>query len=68
MKRKLSAPCPTDEGFRTIAVWENEQAWEPFQAQRLAALGGPARPEPTFRGLRAAHVVVGTVIAEKEAL
>ena len=25
-KRKLSAPCPTDEGFRTIEVWESEQA------------------------------------------
>ena len=37
-------------------------------ASLLAALGGPARPEPTFRGLRAAHVVVGTAIAEKEAL
>jgi hypothetical protein len=61
-----------DEGFRTIEVWESEQAWEHFQAERLApaiaALGGPARPEPTFRGLHPAHVVVGTAIAEREAL
>jgi hypothetical protein len=68
----LHVAGPTDEGFRTIAVWESEQAWEHFQAKRLApaiaALGGPARPEPTFRGLRAAHVVVGTAIAEREAL
>jgi hypothetical protein len=61
----------TDEGFRIIEAWESEQAWEHFQVKRLApaiaALGGPARPEPTFRGLRAAHVVVGTAITEKEA-
>jgi hypothetical protein len=54
---------PTDEGFRIIDIWENEQAWENFRAQRLApaiaALGGPSRPEPTFRGLHPAHVVVG---------
>ena len=68
----LHVAGPTDVGFRTIEVWESEQAWEHFQAKRLApaiaALGGPARPEPTFRGLCAAHVVVGTAIAEKEAL
>jgi hypothetical protein len=56
----------------TIEIWESEHAWEHFQAKRLApaiaALGGPARPEPTFRGLRAAHVVVGTAVPEKEAL
>jgi hypothetical protein len=67
----LHVAGPTDEGFRIIDVWESEQAWEHFQAERLApaiaALGGPARPEPTFRGLSAAHVVVGTAIAEKEA-
>jgi hypothetical protein len=54
---------PTEDGFRTIDLWESEQAWQRFQAERLApaiaALGGPARPEPTFRGLRPAHTVVG---------
>ena len=63
---------PTDEGVRTIAIWESERAWEHFQAERLApaiaTLGRPARPELSFGGLRAAHVVVGTAIAEKEAL
>jgi len=52
---------PTDEGVRIIDVWESEEAWERFQAERLApaiaALGGPARPEPTFRDLHPEHVV-----------
>lgn len=59
----LHVAGPTEEGFRTIDLWESEQAWQRFQAERLApaiaALGGPARPEPTFRGLRPAHTVVG---------
>jgi hypothetical protein len=54
---------PTEEGFRTIDLWESEQAWQRFQAERLApaiaALGGPARPEPTFRALSPAHTIVG---------
>lgn len=56
---------PTDEGFRIIAIWESEAAWQAFRAERLqtaiAALGGPARPEPTFRDLHAAHVVLGSI-------
>jgi hypothetical protein len=59
----LHVAGPTDEGFRIIAVWESEEAWQRFRGERLlpavAALGGPSRPEPTFRDLRAAHVVVG---------
>ena len=59
----LHVAGPTDEGFRIIDVWESEEAWQRFQAERLApaiaALGGPARPEPTFRDLHPAHVVVG---------
>lgn len=58
---------PTDEGFRIIAVWNSEQAWQLFHAERLqpavAALGGPARPEPTFRALHAAHLVLGSIHA-----
>jgi hypothetical protein len=56
---------PTDEGFRIIAVWDSEDAWQRFGAERLqpaiAALGGPARPEPTFRDLRTLHVVIGSI-------
>lgn len=55
---------PTDEGFRIIDVWDSEQAFERFKAERLqpalAALGGPSRPEPTFRDLHAAHLVLGS--------
>jgi len=59
----LHAAGPTDEGFRIIEIWDDEHAWQRFQAERLApaiaALGGPSRPEATFRELHAAHVVVG---------
>jgi hypothetical protein len=59
----LHVAGPTDEGFRIIDIWEKEEAWQDFRAQRLApaiaALGGPARPEPTFRDLHSAHVVIG---------
>jgi hypothetical protein len=58
---------PTDEGFRIIAAWNSEQAWKHFQTERLqpaiATLGGPARPEPTFRDLHATHLVLGSIDA-----
>lgn len=58
----LHVAGPTDEGVRIIDVWESETAWEVFRAERLvpaiAALGGPARPEPTFRDLHPEHVVL----------
>jgi hypothetical protein len=54
---------PTAEGVRIIALWESEAAWERFKSERLApaiaALGGPAPREATFRGLRVLHVVSG---------
>lgn len=47
---------PTEEGVRTIDIWESEQAWRRFEAERLApaiaALGGPTRTE---RGVRPPH-------------
>jgi hypothetical protein len=56
---------PTDEGVRIIEVWESEQSWEAFRRERLlpaiAALGGPARPEPTFRDLHPSQLVVRRV-------
>ncbi|TMM21218.1 MAG: hypothetical protein E6F94_13995 [Actinobacteria bacterium] len=62
----LHVAGPTDEGFRTIDIWESEEAWGRFQAERLApaiaALGGPARPEPTFRDVQARHIVFGEAI------
>ena len=58
----LQVAGPTDEGFRMIDIWESEQAWDRFQAERLApaiaALCRP-RPEPTLRGLHPAPVVRG---------
>jgi hypothetical protein len=55
--------APTDEGFRTIDVWESEQAWESFRSERLesamADLARSFRPQSTFRDLRPMHIVVG---------
>jgi len=58
----LHVAGPTDEGVRIIDVWETEASWQRYRAEQLepaiAALGGPARPEPTFRDLRPEHVVL----------
>ena len=59
----LHVAGPTDEGFRIIDLWENEQAWETFRRSRLepAAASVPSfRPRSTFRDLRPANIVVGT--------
>ena len=47
---------PTDEGFRIIAVWESEAAWERFEAERQEE---PAPARSTFRALQPKHVVCG---------
>jgi len=51
---------PTDEGVRIIDVWESKESWERFRAEFLApaiaALGGPSRPEATFRDLHPEHL------------
>ena len=56
----VHAAGPTDEGFRIIAVWESEEAWQRFLVDRL---GQDAQPDaelpPVFRPLRPAHVVIG---------
>ena len=31
----LHAAGPTEEGFRIVGVWESEEAWERFRADRL---------------------------------
>jgi hypothetical protein len=65
----LHVAGPTDEGVRIIDVWENEDDWERFRIERLApaiaALGGPARPEPTFRDVHPVHVVLGNTREEE---
>lgn len=58
----LHVAGPTDEGVRVIDVWESEEAWQRFRTERLdpaiAALGGPPRPEPTFRDLHPEQVLL----------
>ena len=54
----LHAAGPTDEGFRIVGVWESEEAWERFRADRLAPdAEAVAHVPPTFRALRPAHLV-----------
>lgn len=56
----LHAAGPTDEGFRIVAVWESEQAWERFRTERIGPdLGAGAQVPPVFRALRPTHVVRG---------
>ncbi len=59
----LHVAGPTDEGFRTIDLWESEQAWETFRSSRLeqalTALSGSFRPRSTSRCLRPANIVIG---------
>ncbi|MBA2331384.1 MAG: hypothetical protein H0V94_01150 [Actinobacteria bacterium] len=57
----VHAAGPTDEGFRIIGVWESEEDWQRFRADRL----GPdaetiAQVPPSFRALELAHVVTGS--------
>jgi hypothetical protein len=55
---------PTDEGFRIIDVWESEDAYRQFEAERLqpaiVALRGPSRPAPAFRDLHPEHLIIGS--------
>ena len=56
----VHAAGPTDEGFRIIDIWESEEAWEQFRAERLPVQAAdPALPPPHFRALRPAHVIYG---------
>ena len=51
---------PTDEGVRIIEIWDSEEEWEQFRADRLAAtiatLETVQRPTPTLRALTTRHV------------
>lgn len=57
----LHAAGPTDEGFRIIGVWESEEAWARFLADRLDSSEAPEslHVPPVFRALRPAHIVIG---------
>jgi hypothetical protein len=56
---------PTDEGFRTIDLWESEQAWETFRSSRLepaAESVASLPPRSTIRDLRPANIVIGAAV------
>jgi hypothetical protein len=55
----LHVAGPTDEGFRTIDVWETREAWERFQSDRPTPVAAPAWAPPTVRELRAVNTVRG---------
>ena len=54
---------PTDEGVRLIGTWQDFQAWQRFQAERLdpalAALAGPPAQPAVERRFEARYLVVG---------
>ena len=51
---------PTEEGFRIVGVWESEEAWQSFLADRLGeGSGTDGTVPPVSRPLRPAHVVIG---------
>ena len=52
----LHVAGPTDEGVRTIGVWESREAWRRFHDRRPAA---EVLSPPTLRELHALHVVRG---------
>lgn len=54
----VHAAGPTDEGFRIVAVWESEAAWQGFAERVGSADEWPAEYE-VRRVLRPAHVVYG---------
>ena len=55
----LHVAGPTDEGFRTIEVWETREAWERFQSDRLTVAEAAGWAPPTVRELRALNTVRG---------
>lgn len=54
----LHVAGPTEEGFRTIEVWETREAWQRFHDDLLA--GPEVLAPPILRELRAVHVVRGS--------
>jgi hypothetical protein len=53
----LHAAGPTDEGYRTIEVWDSEESWRSFCAERLrGAYDGLATP-PLVRELEVRDLV-----------
>jgi hypothetical protein len=55
----VHAAGPTDEGFRTIEVWESEEAWRAFTIGRRASAPHDLPSPLASRELALAHLVVG---------
>jgi hypothetical protein len=55
----VHAAGPTDEGFRTIDVWESEAAWRSFTTDRLDRVTRDLPRPLVSRELELAHLVVG---------
>ena len=56
----VHAAGPTEEGFRIVGVWESEEAWRGFLADRLGeGAGRDGTVPPVSRPLRPAHLVIG---------
>jgi len=63
----LHVAGPTDEGFRTIEVWETREAWRRFLAARLSyPPPGVVAAAPTSRELEAVTAVTGLALAPAE--
>ena len=54
----VHAAGPTDEGFRIVAVWESEEAWQRF-TERVSSAEATSAPLEVLRTLHPAHVVYG---------
>jgi len=57
----LHVAGPTDEGFRIIEVWENEDAWrlfEPDLQAAIAAIDEEVRPRVAVRDLHGEHEIL----------
>lgn len=55
----VHAAGPTDEGVRTIEVWESEAAWHDFTAGSLARSPSDLPVPLISRELELAHLMVG---------
>lgn len=65
----LHVAGPTEEGFRTIDLWECEHAWGTFRSSRLqeatVALWASFRPRSTLRGLGPTNIVLGADLSAR---
>lgn len=56
---------PTDEGIRTIGVWESRQAWERFRSEMSLPDASGLAPAPTRRELDVRTTVRGRPVREE---